>query len=307
MTSHTVAYFSVFSFTCRMALWGFGRVYNSSFARSSVTQSFVLKIGEMNFFSIENLTLRFGGLFALNKVSLYLKGAGEIHGLIGPNGAGKTSLINAITGVYRPTHGRISFLGKDLVGLAAHEIAALGIGRTFQNVEIFSDQTVLNNVLTGLHLHLRHGFWSSSLGLPRAQKGELEARKEAGALLEIFNLGDYRDTLAGDLPFGILKRLELARALAARPRLLLLDEPTSGMSELEAEETISMLRKLAQEHTLTLLVIEHNMRVIMSLAERLTVLNYGEKIAEGSPEVIQKNPAVISAYLGEQRSNANSY
>lgn len=258
----------------------------------------------MSFFEVEQVSLQFGGLLALRQVSLSITNEGEIHGLIGPNGAGKTSLINTITGIYRCTQGHIIFRGKNVIGMGPHQIAALGIGRTFQNVEIFADQTVLTNVLTSLHLHLRHGIWSSALALSRARNGEREARNEAMSFLEMLNLREYCDVPAGDLPFGILKRVELARALGTRPRLLLLDEPTSGMSELEAEETMTLLRSLAREKRIALLIVEHNMRVIMNLAEKLTVLNNGEKIAEGKPAEIQTNREVIAAYLGEERVNA---
>jgi branched-chain amino acid transport system ATP-binding protein len=253
--------------------------------------------------SIESLEVQFGGIRAVNSASFSLE-AGEIRGLIGPNGAGKTSIINAITGTVAPQAGRIVFEGRDLQRLATHEINRLGVGRTFQHAEVFADDTVLENVRAGIDHHDRTRFFSAALSLPSARNAERRTREEALQLLEVFELLDYQDQRAGDLPFGLLKRVDLARALATKPKLLLMDEPTSGMSDSEAALTVDMTLALSRRHGITLLVVEHNMRVIMRLAQRITVLQSGKVLFEGTPEEAQSNARVIEAYLGEEMVDA---
>jgi branched-chain amino acid transport system ATP-binding protein len=257
----------------------------------------------MTALSIQDLTLRFRGLIALSNLSVSFA-PGSIHGLIGPNGAGKTTLINAISGLVAPTAGRIEFAGRDLVGLAPHAIARLGIGRTFQHAEIFADQSPLTNIMTGFDRMLVRGFWHDLAGTPGKRQAERETRARAEALLVRFDIAQYRDTVAADLPFGVLKRIDLARALASQPSVLLMDEPTSGMNDQEARKTIAACRALAREHRMTLIVVEHNMRVIMAMADVVTVLDHGEKIAEGPPAAIQRDPRVIDIYLGRGRGPA---
>lgn len=257
----------------------------------------------MSMLTISNATVRFGGVCAISNVSLSV-GEGRIHGLIGPNGAGKTSLINAISGLVPLSSGRIILDGQEIQGLAAHRIAAAGIGRTFQQAEIFGDQTVLENVITGGYKHRSSSLWQDVLGTPAKARGEAHAFAEAEAMLLAFGLSDLRSVPAGDLPFGILKKVDLARALMARARLLMLDEPTSGLDETEAQEVITTCRRIAGELGVTVLVIEHNMRVIMRLASTIHVLDHGEMIAEGTPEQIQRDPLVIEAYLGRHRNHA---
>jgi branched-chain amino acid transport system ATP-binding protein len=257
----------------------------------------------MSLLALDNVFVSFGGVAAVRGVSLRVE-EGEIRGLIGPNGAGKTSLINSITGIVRPDGGAIIFRGQEITALPSDIIAGRGIGRTFQHVELFPEATVLDNVLTGLYRHHVYGVAAAIAGWGPAQRVEAEARREALALLEVFDLAPIASVLVHDLPFGIQKRVDLARALAVQPKLLLLDEPISGMSEAEADAAIGRLRDLAERRKITLVIVEHNMRVMMRLAARITVMHQGEILAEGPPAEIRANPAVIEAYLGKDDPHA---
>ena len=252
----------------------------------------------MALLEIERLSIRFGGVVAVAGVSMEVA-EGEIHGIIGPNGAGKTSLINGVTGMAVAQSGSIRFAEREIAGVAPHLISSLGLGRTFQHVELFGDRSVFENVLTGFYRHQPYGVLAAAFRLPKAVQSERKTHEQARKLLEAFDLAALAETPAGRLPFGIQKRVDIARALAAEPRLLLLDEPVSGMSEAEAEAAVVTMRKLAREHQITLVVVEHNMRVLMNLAERVTVLNRGRLLASGTPAEMQANAAVIEAYLGE--------
>jgi branched-chain amino acid transport system ATP-binding protein len=253
--------------------------------------------------ALDSIFVSFGGVAAVRGVSMHVE-EGEVRGLIGPNGAGKTSLINSITGIVRPDSGAIAFGDQAITALAPDVIAARGIGRTFQHVELFRDATVLDNVLVGLYRHHVYGIAAAVAGWGRARRVENEARREALSLLEAFALAPLAYVPVGDLPFGVQKRVDLARALAVQPRLLLLDEPISGMSEAEADAAIGMLRDFAERRRITLVVVEHNMRVMMRLAARITVMHQGEILAEGSPLEIRNNRAVVEAYLGEDDEHA---
>jgi branched-chain amino acid transport system ATP-binding protein len=247
--------------------------------------------------AVEDLAVAFGGLAALSGVGFEV-GEGEIFGLIGPNGAGKTTVFNVLTGLYRPARGRLSFAGIDLTRLSPHRIAQAGVGRTFQNTEVFRALSALDNVLVGAHSSLQGGIFSAAVGAPGVRREEARARARALALLERVGLGDVADVAAGSLPLGRQKRLEMARALAGGPRLLLLDEPAGGLNPTETRMLMELIRRLRDELSLTLMVVEHDMELVMGLCERVAVLHYGRKIAEGTPREVAADAAVIEAYLG---------
>lgn len=247
---------------------------------------------------VTNLTKRFGGLLAVNDVSFDVE-AGHIFSLIGPNGAGKTTLFNMLTGVYRPDSGLVTFQEKRISGLAPHHIAKRGIARTFQNIRLFGAMTVYENVLVGQHSHIRYNYLDAIFSTPRQAHAEKRAQREAEALLEYMGLRDRAHELAHHLPYGAQRRLEIARALALRPKLLLLDEPAAGMNPQEIEELKRVIRSLRDDRGITLLLIEHHMKVVMEISDHVVVLDYGKKIAEGAPEAVRKAPAVVEAYLGK--------
>jgi ABC-type branched-subunit amino acid transport system ATPase component/ABC-type branched-subunit amino acid transport system permease subunit len=243
------------------------------------------------------LTLRFGGLTAVDKVSIEVQ-SGTVHALIGPNGAGKSSLLNLISGFYTPTEGRISFFGADITGLPSHELARRGIARTFQNTELFGQMTVLENVVAGFHAHYRNTLAETLVRLPRFGREERQFFSQAHQLLRFVGLSEFAEEEARNLPFGHQRRLEIARALALRPRMLLLDEPAAGLTHGEIEDLKKMIRLLV-EHGVTVILVEHHVEMVMSVSDHVTVLDYGSMIASGSGAQVQTNPQVIEAYFGQ--------